>query len=72
MANRLRDMRKAKGLTQVALAEKANVPRSVIARHETGRTTLSTKNLSKVCRALGCRMEDILKGEADGKTAKCG
>jgi len=67
LANRLRDMRKAKGLTQVALAEKANVPRSVIARHETGRTILSTKNLSKVCRALGCRMEDVLKGETDGK-----
>ncbi len=67
--NRLREMRKAKGLTQVALAEKAHVPRSVIARHETGRTLLSTKNLSKICRVLGCRMEDVLKEGTNGEAS---
>ena len=69
MANRLREMRKAKGLTQVALATKANVPRSVIARHETGRTLLSTKNLSRICRALDCRMEDVLKEDTNGEAS---
>ena len=69
MANKLREMRKAKGLTQVALAVKANVPRSVIARHETGRTLLSTKNLSRICKALGCRMEDVLKEDTNGEAS---
>lgn len=66
MANRLRELRKAKKLTQMELAAKANVPRSVIARHETGRTVLSTRNLSRVCHVLGCRMEDVLKEDSDG------
>ncbi len=72
MANRLRELRKGKGLTQACLAQKSNVSRSVIARFETGKTGLSTRNLEKIAKALACRMEDILKGEADGKTAKCG
>ena len=62
MENRLRKLRKINGLTQVRLAEKANVSRSVIARFETGRTELSTKNLSKIADALDCSMEEILKG----------
>ena len=67
MANRLREIRKTKHLTQVDLAERAQVPRSVIARHETGRTILSTKNLAKICRVLGCRMEDVITEDNDGK-----
>lgn len=73
MENRLRKLRKINGLTQVRLAEKANVSRSVIARFETGRTELSTKNLSKIADALDCSMEEILKGgRSDGAAAKCG
>ena len=74
MENRLRKLRKINGLTQVRLAEKANVSRSVIARYETGRTELSTKNLSKIADALDCSMEEILKGggRPNGEAAKCG
>lgn len=73
MENTLRTLRKINGLTQVRLAQKANVSRSVIARFETGRTELSTKNLSKIADALDCSMEDILKGgQTDGKIAECG
>ena len=73
MENTLRRLRKEKGLTQVQLAEKAHVPRSVIARHETGRTELSTKNLTKIAGALDCSMEDVLKGGGhDGAVAQCG
>ena len=67
MENRLRKLRKNEGLTQVRLAQKANVSRSVIARFETGRTELSTANLMKIANALGCSMEEILKGgQPDG------
>ena len=62
MENRLRRLRKINGLTQVRLAEKAQVPRSVIARFETGRTELSTKSLMKIAEALDCSMEEIVKG----------
>lgn len=66
MDNGLRRLRKLSGLTQVRLAEKADVPRSVIARYETGRTELSTKSLIKLATALDCSMEDIVKEDADG------
>lgn len=62
MENRLRKLRKDSGLTQVSLAEKARVSRSVIARFETGRTELSTRNLTKIAAALDCSMEEILQG----------
>ena len=68
MENRLRRLRKNSGLTQVRLAEKAHVSRSVIARFETGRTELSTRNLTKISQALGCSMEEIVSGgQTDGK-----
>ena len=67
MANKLRELRKARNLTQMTLAEKSNVARSVIARFETGQTVISTRNLARICRVLGCRMEDVLKEESNGK-----
>jgi DNA-binding Xre family transcriptional regulator len=51
----------------MTLAEKSNVARSVIARFETGRTVISTRNLARICQVLGCRMEDVLKEESNGK-----
>lgn len=67
MENRLRKLRKDAGLTQARLAEEARISRSVIARFETGRTELSTKNLMKISGVLGCSMEAIVKGgKADG------
>jgi transcriptional regulator with XRE-family HTH domain len=73
MENKLRRLRKSSGLTQVRLAEKADVSRSVIARFETGRTELSTRNLTKLAAALGCSMEEIVSGgQTDGKVAECG
>ena len=73
MENKLRRLRKNSGLTQVRLAEKADVSRSVIARFETGRTELSTRNLTKLAAALGCSMEEIVSGgQTDGKVAECG
>ena len=73
MDNGLRTLQKINGLTQIRLAEKAHVSRSVIARYETGRTEMSTKNLSKIADALDCSMEAILKGgQQDGEAAKCG
>lgn len=67
MENRLRTLRRAKGLTQVRLAQKANVCRSVIARCETGKTSLSARNLKKIAAALDASMDDILVGgQTDG------
>lgn len=62
MENNLRMLRKARGLTQMKLAEKSAVHRSVIARFEIGQTTMSAKSLMKVARALDVSTDDILRG----------
>jgi len=67
MANRLRELRKAMQMTQTTLSEKSKVARSVIARFETGRTEMSTRNLTRITAALGCSVDDILKEDNDGK-----
>lgn len=71
MENKLRAVRKAKGMTQAVLAQKANVCRTVIARHETGKTEMSVRNLLKVADALGSSIQDIVGGgkTKDGKIA---
>ena len=67
MANRLPELRKAQKLTQVALAEKSGVARSVIARFEAGITGISTRNLMKICKTLECRTEDVIQEDDDGE-----
>ncbi len=70
MGNNLKALRKARGLTQEKLAAKSGVNRTVIARFETGRNTLSTKSLLLISRALEVTTDEILRGgQTDGKTA---
>lgn len=71
MASKLRTLRKKKGLTQDALAKRAKVSRSVIARYETGKTRLSSKSLISIANTLGTSLDDIVEigGETDAKTA---
>ena len=61
MENTMRNVRKEKGFTQEALALKAHVSRSVIARHETGRTEMSTACLVKIAKALGVKVDDLIR-----------
>ena len=69
MTNRLPELRKKRNLTQVALAEKSGVCRSVIARYEAGITGISVRNLSKIALALRCKMSDITEDPKDGTTS---
>lgn len=70
MQNRLRELRKARHMTQCTLSLKSGVNRVIIARHETGRNVMSPKNLLRVSEALGVPVDEILKeGQGDGKTA---
>lgn len=61
MANRLPELRKKRKMTQMDLAEKSGVCRSVIARFETGKQGISARNLERICKALRCKMEDVLE-----------
>jgi transcriptional regulator with XRE-family HTH domain len=52
MANRLRQLRDQRGLSQRALAEKAGISREYLARLETGRQDPTLSTLEKIARAL--------------------
>ena len=60
----LRDLRKAKGLTLKALAEKSDVHYMKIHQIETGKINpqnIALKTAIKLAKALDCEPEDILK-----------
>ena len=57
---RLREIRKAAGLTQAQLARKAKLAQGEISRIESTATMISLDVLDRLCRALRCEPGDIL------------
>ena len=53
LATKLRKVRQEKKMTQQAVAEKASMPQSVIARLESGTHSVSVDTLNRVAVALG-------------------
>ena len=65
MKNRLRDLRTARGWSQVELGERVGVSRQAIIAIETGRFDPSLPLAFKLARAFGLTIEDIF--QPDGK-----
>lgn len=65
MINRIRDIRKAKGLTLAQLAEACDPPTTAqtIGRLETGMRNLSTKWMDRIGAALGIDPETLVRSE---------
>jgi putative transcriptional regulator len=59
LANRLRELRAGRDLTQAALAEAVGVSRKTINTVENGVFTPSVHLALKLARALGCPVEDV-------------
>ena len=62
--NPLKERRKSSGLTQAALAQKADVPLRLIRAYEQGSVKLShaeSGTALRLARALGCRVEEIVE-----------
>ena len=57
---RVRELRKAAGLTQVELAKKVRMTQSEISRIESQASMISLEVLDRLCRALKCDPGDIL------------
>lgn len=66
-ANRVRELRDAHALTQVALAERAGLTRQSIGAIEAGRAMPAVDVALRIARALGCRVEDLFGGAADAQ-----
>jgi transcriptional regulator with XRE-family HTH domain len=61
----LREWRKARGLTQEALADMIGVDRTVISKVETEKLPYSQTFLERVALVLGCHPADVLTGPPD-------
>lgn len=59
IGHRLREIREAQGLTTTKLAEKCGLSHSTISKIENGRWSASIDMLSKVCEALGAKVDII-------------
>lgn len=59
IGNRLRELREAKGLTTTLLGEKCGLTQSTISKVENGKWSVSLDILSKICEALGARVEIV-------------
>ncbi len=58
---RMKEIRIAKGMTQVDLAEKANLSAPVISGLENGRSKMWLVTFAKICEALQVSSNDILR-----------
>ena len=61
--NRVRELRKKLGLTQVELAEKIGVTQTAIYKLETGASDLDTKWMKKISDVLGVKPYELLPKE---------
>ena len=70
--DRIKELRKAKGLTQFEFADKLKVSRSNIASYETGRTEPSGSAISLICRTFSVSETWLRtgKGEMFSDTAR--
>ncbi|MEM7690139.1 MAG: helix-turn-helix transcriptional regulator [Pseudomonadota bacterium] len=66
MINRIREIRRAKGLTLAQLAQSCDPPTTAqtVGRLETGMRTLSTKWMDRLASALGVDPETLVRSEA--------
>lgn len=63
LADTIRRLRKEKNLTQEALATLLGVERTTVTMWESGAITPPTKHLVPLAAALGCTLDDLLRGE---------
>ncbi len=66
--NNLRKIRKKKGLSQMALAELAEVDFSYYGTIERGEKAITIQKLSQITRALNIPMQDLFQDEPETKT----
>lgn len=65
IGERMRDARKAKGLTQATLAEKVRLKRNTIAIYENNNIEPSERSVLAICAVLGINEKWLLTGEGE-------
>jgi transcriptional regulator with XRE-family HTH domain len=62
---RLRELRRARGLSQESLAERAGLDRTYVSSCERGHRNISLENIYRLAAALGVEPSELLKQPAD-------
>lgn len=65
IAKHIRELRKAKGWTQIDLAQKTKLGQSTISQYELGKRAGYLVELLRVANALGTTMSDLFRIEAE-------
>lgn len=65
MPERIRDLRKALGLTQQDFADRLGVKRNTVALYETGKSGISDGIIKSICREFGVSEEWLRTGEGE-------
>ncbi len=60
--NRVRELRKKKGLSQEGLALESGLDRSYVGGVERGQRNISLENIEKLAKALGVTGSELLRG----------
>jgi transcriptional regulator with XRE-family HTH domain len=71
VGERLRSLRKAKGLTTTEIAKKVNVSQSYISRFENNRAVPDVDMLEKICSALSISLSDFFAEEEPELSPDC-
>lgn len=58
--NRIKELRKRRGLTQIELADRLEITQGSLSAWETGRSLISAENLKKLGEVLQCSTDEIL------------
>ena len=61
MANNIRELRKKRGMTLKALADKVGVTLQCISNYEQGIRGIDLETASKIANALGCKVDALIK-----------
>jgi len=61
LRNLLRDLRVAKGLRQVDVAERLREPQSFVSKYESGERRLDFTEVAAVCEALGVSLAELVR-----------
>lgn len=64
MGRRVAEGRRARGLSQVALAQAASIDRTALSKIETGRRGVGSAELARIAEALGLPFEHFFTGKA--------
>jgi len=70
MKLRIKELRKARGLTQRELADMAGLSQSYLTELENEKKTINVNRMSAIARALGVAPKDLIVGEEKSPHAK--